>query len=151
MKKNTKIVLLLAVILLGVWGAIAYQVIEAISSNTFSETRADRLSLRGRKSSDNLNYIYREDVRDPFSIQRALQSISPKIPKVEARVDIPAPYKLSGILINAKKKIAVIEVQDGSIFFLCEGDTLRGVKLLKIKDRVVTYLYQKLQKSWTLE
>jgi hypothetical protein len=149
--KNNKILFwFLLVAVVGVWGTIAYQIV--VSMNSGGE---ENKKLTNEYQSESLpkvdKYVYNDGVRDPFVFVRSVHKDTTRkfIPKPKI-VWTPPPLKLTGIIIAGKKKTLSIEDQNGSVFFLHEGDTLSGVKILKIKDKIVSYLFMKQKSEWVL-
>jgi hypothetical protein len=152
MKENKWIVWSLGIVLLGLWGAIGYQVVEAIYGVDADEERSN-VSADGGKILEEIGvHHYRANVRDPFTFPgnapgdstRSKQTIPPAVPE-------PVPFTLSGILRDQKRKTAILETRDGSTFFLREGDTLRGVRIIKIGEQSVNYMFRKQTMVWHLE
>jgi hypothetical protein len=98
-------------------------------------------------------YEYRSDVRDPFFFGKlkprrfvhldAMRVVKPELP--------PAPFRLTGIMTRTKRNTAVLEGSGGSVYFLAEGDTISGIRILKVKAQEVTYLFRKKQLTWSLQ
>jgi hypothetical protein len=151
MKPSSKITGVLLVAVVGIWGAISYRIYDSLQSD---DSAVVGLRQPGYGGSHQLRdtYVYVDDVRDPFRYKSAARRDSVKKQGVakEKPLLVPPPYKLSGILIADKRKTALLEGADGSAFFLHEGDTLSGVKIMKISDKTVSYAYQKKKMEWIL-
>jgi hypothetical protein len=135
----------LAVVLLGIWGAVGYQVYMAAFARDTDSREANLLAAPKRSEP----YVYKADVDDPFQTT-APKAESPK----KAPVSIPwtpPPVKVTGILSGNGGMTAILESATGDISFLCEGDTTCGVKILKIRDGLVVYFYHKEKKEWTID
>ena len=143
----------LVTLALSIWGAVAYRIYDSVEG--------DGIENSGIKIPQNINkpiapnrYVYASDVRDPFRfvLPRRWEDTSghsmPQKPKV---VWSPPPFRLTGILMASKKRTAMLEGQNGAVFFLKEGDTLAGVRVLKIKEQAVKYSYTGKTSDWVLE
>ena len=150
MKTNKKLFWVLVILVLGIWGAIAYQVFVAVTeSDTDLALDAPRAMER---TQDVAGYVYKDDVRDPFHFGAPVGSGSKKnVNSPPPPVWSPPPFRLTGILMTKKKKTAMLEATDGAVYFLREGDTLQGVKVLKIQPHTVRYSYQKMNALWELD
>jgi hypothetical protein len=139
----------LASALVIVWGAIVYQIAAAVSNPGKDQGDSGTAGRIGQHSEP---YEYRTDVRDPFGLVRdpvRSDSLSHR-PAVPPFVQLP-PLKLTGIMAEGKQKTAIIEESSGMLRFVRQGDTLWGVKVLKIEPGSVKYLFQKQQMAWILE
>ena len=150
--KNKKVTWALTVLVIAIWGAIAYQVYASMAGA--DEEAQVRLSVPGSETGEQANdYVYLADVRDPFRFVVAARKDTAKKTAAAAQKPVwtPPPMKLTGILRTGKRKTVMLEGNDGSVFFLHEGDTLKGIKLLKIGDLAVSYLYQKKKDEWVMQ
>lgn len=153
MKHNRKLTRSLLVLVLLVWGCVAYRIAVSMDGADMNE----RIPLRptGAKQNRALNtYHFIEDVRDPFHYKMPTRKDTSGSKSHSARPKIvwaPPPFKLNGILYAERKRTAMLEGPNGSIYFLREGDTLGGVKVLKIKSQSVTYSFEKKTTDWVLE
>ena len=139
-------------ILLGIWGTIAYQIYSPVYS-TSDEPAPVSANIGRNKQAHDVKYIYTADVRDPFQFATPAKRDSarkPNLPVKPKQVWQPPLFKLTGILTARKKKTAMLEDPAGGVFFLHEGDTLSGVRILKIGDANVTYLFSKRRSDWLL-
>ena len=152
MKHSRKLIQVLLVLVLVVWGTIAYRIYDSINANDASDVSV-RLPSGTDASRFTQKYIYVNDVRDPFRyIVPPQRDSTKKHPATKPQIVwTPPPFKLSGILMAKKKKTAMLEGTDGSVFFLHEGDTLKGMKVLKIQDRSVEYRFTKRKELLKLE
>jgi hypothetical protein len=150
--KNRKLVRFLAGALVVIWGAIAYQVIIAIHSDNEEENNSTSLLEKDKRPEQSL-YRYDENVRDPFRFVPEVKrdTIHKSIKHAIPPVWNAPPYRLTGILTNESKRTALLEGNDGSVSFLKEGDTLAGVRILKIGDKEVIYSWQKRKATWNLQ
>ena len=152
MRHSKKLTRLLLVLLLAIWGTVLYRIYASMIGQD-----APIVSAHLPSNFDALQhssaYVYVNDVRDPFRyVVSAKRDSTMKHAAIKPQVVwTPPPYKLSGILLANKKKTVMLEGPNGAAFFLHEGDTLSGVKILKIKEKVVSYFYQKKKTEWMLE
>src|SRR5512140_927345 len=150
--KNKRLQKFLLLSVVAIWGMVALRVYGTVTSGESEETKSEaRGALHHNKRPA---FIYKADVRDPFYFPPSAPhrdsihalSLTPK------PVWMPPPLKLTGILQNkARKKTVIVENTAGTIFFLSEGDTLSGAKILKIGTSEVSYLFQKQKSQWILE
>lgn len=135
----------LGLALIGIWGAVGYQVyIAAFTSDAEGAQPLEPVSAPHSEP-----YVYKADVGDPFQ-QAIPKTATPKrIP--QALPWAPPPVKVTGILSGNGGMTAILEGSSGDISFLGEGDTTCGVKILKIRDGLVVYTYHKEKKEWTLD
>jgi hypothetical protein len=151
MKNNKTITWILVIALVGIWGAIMYQIYESISSGDGDNGENNTPAAIRTTGSSGGQFIYTNDVRDPFRSSPRIERTAPKSVKPKEPIWIPPPLKLSGIIVAKKKRTAILEGVNGSTFFLAEGDTLQGVKILKITPTSVNYLFMKKKNEWVLE
>ncbi len=149
--KNKKLTRVLAVLVIAVWGSIGYQVYVSIVQ-VYGDVAApaSRIDMSGKEMP--VPYVYASDVRDPFRYVVSARKDSTKRAVYSATLAAwtPPPMKLTGVLFADKVKTAILERSDGVVFFVHEGDTLAGVKVWKIHDRMVRYTYQKKNDEWEL-
>lgn len=150
LKSNKTFTHALMVLLFCIWGGVAYQVYDTVTRMDADESPEARNTAvrRGREP-----YQYRADVPDPFRRQMAARSAGAsqkRTVKVPQPVWAPPPITLTGILMHPRKSTAVLLGPDGSTFFAGQGDTLLGTKILKIKQGVVAYVYNKKKAEWVL-
>ena len=151
MRTNKKITWLLAILVIFIWGTVGYRLLDSIDADDSKNVVGHNPPTPAANQSLT-NYVYRNDVRDPFRIIMPSRSDSIKTRReIPKRAWVPPPIKLAGILQGKKKRTAMLEGTNGSVFFLQEGDTLGGVKILRIKDQTVTYLFLKEKKDWVLD
>ena len=146
--RHRKLTWFLALIVAGVWGSIAYQVYSSITveSKDQSVFQDKKVHMGAREA-----YAYVCNVRDPFAYVSAVRVPMKGMGSARLSEWIPPPLKLSGILRNGKSKTAVLERNDGDVFFVHEGDTLEGVRVLSIQDRVVHYVYRMRSSVWAIQ
>jgi len=154
MKTNNKaITVFLILLLLGIWGTVVYQLfIAGPSAEPGDNVKAvnDQVATRNTP----IRYEYRANVRDPFDLIVPVQKkiISKKItPAPQSPPWTPPPFKLTGIVLNDKKRTAMLESNDGSIYFLREGDSLGTLKIRSIRQSVVAYSYLNGNGVWNIE
>lgn len=139
----------LLILLFGIWGAVAWQVVDAVSRMDASPERASARTLPEKRPP----YVYKADVPDPFTGRAARADITaPSLRKKPKPLPwMPPPLALTGILTQKKKATAVLQASDGTTFFLGRGDTLRGVRILRIDPKTVSYSYSGKKAEWVLE
>ena len=148
-KKNRKTMFVLGTAVLAIWGSIAHQVVEALGGG--SEESGSEISDVPRGTPMREKYQYRDDVRDPFQFFPPARRGSARKSRPGTPLWIPPPIKLTGLVGSGKRKTAIVESPDGATFFLAEGDTMHGIKILKINMDMVTYLYKQKRAHWLLE
>ncbi len=139
----------LMILLLMIWGAVAYQVVDAVSRMDSPPEPASACAIPEKRPP----FIYKADVPDPFTGRQANADSTVRIirKKPKPLPWMPPPLALTGILTQKKKATAVLQSSDGTTFFLGRGDTLRGVRILRIDPRVVLYSYSGKKGQWVLE
>jgi hypothetical protein len=148
MKNNKRIIWFLSIVLLSVWGAIGYQIVTGIFPRNDAATLINNETGKNIKSA---KYQYAADIKDPFRFFIPSSKDSVKNSKPVLPVRIPPPFQLTGILLNRNKRTAVLEENDGSVFFLHPGDTISGVRIMKISEKDVIYTYQKKFGNWRIQ
>ncbi|MEP0823642.1 MAG: hypothetical protein HRF44_12415 [Ignavibacterium sp.] len=147
MKSNRLTVRILAVTLVTIWGAIAYQIVTAVNTG---DPEAMEVQTPVRTETPPAEaVVFDANVRNPFII--GVRPITRK--KANASLPtpwVPPPLRLVGIVIKGRERMAVLEWPEGTTHFLAEGETLNGVKLLRILDREVEYQYQNKTKTLAL-
>jgi hypothetical protein len=149
MKSNRilTLILLLAVVL--VWGSVGYRVFAALASSGGEETMEPAGDLPTGEVVE--LYHYSPDTRDPFTVNYPLRHVPRVKQPLPKEIWMPPPLRLSGIVARGNYLLALIEGVDGSVSFLQRGDTLKGVKILRVAQDSVTYSYRKKQGGWKLE
>ena len=145
MKPPKLLTRMLATALIGVWGAVGYQVYTAAfaTDSESGDAKAGAVPTRAQP------YVYRADVDDPFEVHLPLKK-KPKKPEVIIPWT-PPEVKVTGILSGKGGMTAILEGPTGEISFLGEGDTTGGVKILKIRSGLVVYSYRNQRKEWTVD
>lgn len=143
---------ILFAVALFVWGLIAYRIYKSVH-------QGDNVVERGKPefhpaTAKGVRYIYRDDVRDPFQCKMPhVRDTLAKKMNIARRTALPwspPPVKVGGVLTSRdkKKKTIVLESAGGTTYFLNEGDTLQGIRILKILDTAVSYEYQDRRSQW---
>lgn len=144
--KNKKLTWLLAVLVLGTWGTVAHQLMNVVATTSpqspYENVERGVPFVRDR-------FAYKDTLRDPF------YPVVKAVPKRDTLRKVamplaPPPFTLSGILSGGKRRTAMVEGKNGETFFLNEGDTLAGIKLLRISQNGVVYSYGKRKLEWSL-
>ncbi len=150
MKRDSKILTsFLLVLLAGVWGAVGYQIYSAASITESDDTQEFAFHTKSLDGNQG-RFVYAADARDPFLFKARVVETLKKIdkPKVAPPAWVPPPFRLTGILVNAKRKTALLEEAGGATYFLKEGDSLRGVKIVTIGRDQVVYNYLGQKREW---
>ncbi len=139
----------LMILLLMIWGAVAYQIVDAVSRMDAPPEPASALAIPEKRQP----FVYKADVPDPFTGRQAqADSTAQRMRKKPKPLPwMPPPLALTGILTQKKKATAVLQATDGTTFFLARGDTLRGVRILRIEPKIVSYSYSGKKAQWVLE
>lgn len=150
--KNNKIFLIpLLTITIAIWGFVSYNIIVGFSSSndTHLNINEDNVALPSANlydidkiSSQNLNYIKLK--RDPFKDygkRKTLGKTSNKKTIKKSRKDPPLNVSITGLIVNKKSKILVLEnLDEKKTYFLREGDTYKNLRIKKITNNSVEYL-----------
>jgi len=150
LKSNKAFVRSLMVLLLSIWGAVAYQIIDTVTRMDVDPSSSPK-NVSGRTG--RALYLYRADVPDPFARQvfgTPSGESKTKAAKTSKPVWTPPPITLAGILTHPRKATAVLLCPDGSTHFAVQGDTLLGTRILKIRQGTVAYFYNKKKAEWVL-
>lgn len=139
----------LMVLLLMIWGAVAWQVVDAVSRMDAPPEPTSARAIPEKRPP----FVYRADVPDPFTGRQAkADSTVRRIRKKPKPLPwMPPPLALTGILTQKKKATAVLQGSDGTTFFLGRWDTLLGVRILRIEPKMVSYSYSGKKALWVLE
>lgn len=152
MRNNKWVTRALGATVVIVWTLVAYRIAAPVADEEGAMGNPEQTLLThdgpGRKP-----YEYMSDVRDPFSFGKAKLQVRmrPDSMRVFKAEPPPAPFRLTGIMTRTKRNTAVLEGSGGSVHFLAEGDTLSGIRILRIKAQEVTYLFRKKQCTWSLQ
>ena len=150
MKQNKGLTVVLAVLVLAIWGTIIYRIVDAVSEGDSEEVI---IPQSGTSSSEKAGerFVYKDDVRDPFQF-RSESSRKPVAAKDTTVTPIwtEPPFKLVGIMQKERLATAVLQRDDGATFFVRKGDTLGGLKILNIDQKRVEYLYRAQKRSWNI-
>ncbi len=151
--KNKRLQKFLLLLVVAIWGMVALRVYGTVSEGT--DDQAKSASPEAGTGSRQPAFVYTADVRDPFHFApsvHARDSTRKNTTLIPKPVWTAPALKLTGILQNrARKKTAIVENSTGGVYFLSEGDTVSGAKILKIGTNEVSYLFQKQKSQWILE
>ena len=150
-QKHTKLVVwILGSLLTAVWGEVGYQLF--VKKDASPVPVANSANKSARSSSFEANYTFDSRVRDPFAYFDSVARVNRKPKPVPLIVHIwtPPPVSLEGVILGDGRKTAILGGRSGDTFFLSEGDTLEGVKILRVADREVAYRYDDKDTSWTV-
>lgn len=147
-KRNGKLLTkILAVLVLAVWGEIAYQLFAKKAPGTGDSTPVitDKVSAHtaGQK------YIFKDNVRDPFAYFKPVIQVQKKkfVPLI-VHIWTPPPVSLEGVMLGNGRRTAIIADRAGQTYFLSPGDTLDGVSILAVMDTEVSYRYDRKDTNW---
>jgi hypothetical protein len=136
-----------------VWGIIMYRIMGTMFGNSDGEIQqTERAKPQSAKAA---KYVYTDDVRDPFAFfpvarQSAAQPDKKNIPAAQPAAILP-PFKLTGIVVGTtSKRTAILERNDGSVYFVGEGDMLDGLIITSIRKESVEYFFNKKKYVWQL-
>ncbi|MGB2869555.1 MAG: hypothetical protein WBD36_13955 [Bacteroidota bacterium] len=131
-----------------VWGSIGYQVIGLVFAKENDEVGSS--VTQGKLEATREKFVYSDDVRDPFRFQPH-ERRTQKTLSLPPQVTLPPPFRLAGIVAGRQSKTAMLEDRNGSIFFLSEGDSLPGLRVVRIAEKEVSYSYLKKKGEWRIE
>ena len=95
------------------------------------------------KSETHLRMLVAErehSVKDPFFPTAGEETLEEKVevrvtPPVKAVVEVPPPMRLEGIVESGSKRVAILQIGNERGIILGEGESWRGVKLIKIGEK----------------
>ena len=147
MTRSKQLKRLLLALVLGIWSVVAYEVTETLASGAKEE-----LPQEARDTTREVRqFVYRDEVNDPFFGKSLSQDSSRSHRPAIAIAWTPPPLTLSGIMGKKGKLSALFEATTGEVSFLVEGDTLAGMKILKISSGGITYCYKNQKRTISLD
>ena len=152
-RKNTKLLTrILAVLLLVIWGEVAYQLVKS-KHQAQVVTSAAPFHGAMQTSRPQVPYVFIDDVRNPFAFFNPVPHVrkDPKVVPLIVHIWAPPPVSLEGVMLGGGKRTAILTDPRGQTYFLSQGDTLDGVRILKVNDKRVIYSYDRKDSSWTVE
>ncbi len=92
-----------------------------------------------------------ESVKDPFfplaEEEVPEEKVEVKVaPSVKAVVEVPPPMRLEGIVEAGSKKVAILQIGNEKGILLGEGESWRGVKIIKIGKKNVVVVWKNVSK-----
>lgn len=151
-KKNVSLITwVLVAALIAIWGEISLQLFFHRRAETGASMKhASNVAMHDNTMST--HYKFGTKIRDPFSRFAPVDPVQKKARKVSKTVRAwkPPAISLEGVILGDGKRTAILATRDGTTYFLADGDTLKGVKLLKVADTTVAYRYQNKDTSWVL-
>ena len=153
MKNNRTITFILIVALTSIWGIIFYKIIFGVNAGESAEIQTEFARWNNSQSH---HYEYKEDVRDPFQLvtpglkKNIIKLVIANLTRTETPW-LPPPFRLNGIVLNQKKKVAALEGNDGSMYFISEGDSINGLKIVQISEKRVEYQYSNKVNYWSID
>lgn len=151
-KKNTKLLTrLLAVLLVAIWGEVAYQLFFHKSDGSAANTPLSVTSLH-EPAREQVKYVFKDNVRDPFAYIHPTVIARQKKKPVPLIVHHWSPPLVSfeGVILGNGRRTAILTDMNGQTHFLSRGDTLAGVRILRINDKEVEYDYEKKDTIWSV-
>ncbi|MFH0736279.1 MAG: hypothetical protein V1773_16960 [bacterium] len=148
MKKNNPIITAtLAVVVILIWNIIIYQALdhffeedtEIVDFNKNGMT-GEMSSLLEKQESPQVQYIKLNN--DPFSFEEKQIVIKTStIKAVTIKPVLTLSYSIKGIIINKNEKLVIVEDKEsGSTQFVHEGNSYKGIKIVKIESTSVKIL-----------
>lgn len=143
---------ILAVLLLVIWGEVAYQLVKSRHQAQVATSAAPAYSLL-RSNNARVHYVFKDNVRNPFAFFNPVPHVrkDPKVVPLIVHIWTPPPIYLEGVMLGGGKRTAILTNGSGQTFFLAQGDTIDGVMILNVNDRRVIYSYDRKDSSWTVE
>lgn len=136
---------ILAVMAVSLWGVIGYKVYVAAHGEGNDHPETDV----GESISLHEPYTYKADVRDPFQSIPLPDSANAKR-RTAQLAWTPPPLKMTGIVGEKGLQTAILEGANGEVSFAHEGETVSGVRIIRIRSGHVVYEYMKVKKEWVL-
>lgn len=141
--KNKKVIILLVVATLAIWGTIIYKVINVINAKPSTAITTLVKPSKKEKPDDDYTISYYE--RDPFlSILKDTATIvdEPEIKEIRPLkpiINYPKP-EYCGLIKNDANTLAIIKI-DGRYHMLEKGQKDSLLKVLNVRDTVIVVLY----------
>jgi hypothetical protein len=139
-------VLLLAI--LGIWGAVALQIADAVKGEEPLIGTGSVMRRTGAIEAGGVSFL--ANLRDPFKWGSARKdTVSRQLPRRSnpAPVWQPPPMRLMG----PSGRTALIELSDGSTSFLQPHDELEGMKVLRIEAKELFFSFRGMNGSLKVE
>jgi hypothetical protein len=149
-KHSKLLVWTLGALLASVWGEVGYQL---MSKKDLAPEPAQFARDSSVSPITNTAYFtFDTKVRDPFAYFDPVARVRKKPKPVPLVVHIwtPPPVSLEGVILGDGKKTAILGGRSGDTFFLSEGDTVEGVRILRVADKEVAYRYDDKDTCWTV-
>lgn len=141
--KNKRVIIMLVLATLVIWGTIIYKVMNVISAKPSKANTSIAKPLKKEKTDEDYTISYYE--RDPFlSILTDTATFvdEPKIkdiPQLKPIINYPKP-EYCGQIKNDVNTLAIIKI-DGRYHMLEKGQKDSLLKVLNVRDTVITILY----------
>ncbi len=148
-EKHTKLIVwILGALLAAIWGEVGYQLL--FKKDSAPEPAQYTKGRSVSPVSNKAHFAFDTRVRDPFGYfnPEVIAKNRPKSIPLVVRIWTPPPVSLEGVILGDGKKTAILGGRSGDTFFLSEGDTLEGVKILRVADKEVAYRYDDKDTSW---
>ena len=153
-QSNKKVLTLLTIAVLVIWGAIGYRSVIYFFSSDNSENEIQLEHDLVKSDLDNINFElsetsieYRKLDRDPF-LYTMLKKKPDKKSLVKQRVTKTKvdtiDYRINGVIINDKSKMVILEdVTNSNTLFLREGEKYKYIIIKKVLSNSVMVLENK--------
>ena len=154
MNKNNLLVGLLIIVAVIVWGHNFYSIflgVTAPDEEVYQPETDFLVQTNGSKlpEEDQNTFVYRAKYRDPFkpAAKRATQDAkvqkSKTINRPAPKATIPFPQlRFGGVIRDGQGLLALIHLPNGDSRFLSVGDSLQGVRILKVEDKLLKCSFQ---------
>ena len=152
-RKNTKLLTrILAVLVLLIWGEVAYQLVKSKHQPHVATSAAPSYSLIHANNA-RVPYVFKDNARDPFAFFHPVIHVrrDPKVVPLIVHIWAPPPIYFEGVMLGGGKRTVILTNGSGETFFLAQGDTIDGVKIIEVNDQRVIYSYDRKDSSWTVE
>jgi hypothetical protein len=150
MNKNTKTVILLAVVVI-VWGAIGYQIYLNYHPSQGESLAATSMSFTPKQHIVKNSYSITVNYRDPFTGKKYKKPTPKKriLKKEPPKPEIIFPSIVFMGIIEGTKKTYIISINNTQEIFQL-NDTFQDITLLAANEKRITLRYQNSTKNYTL-
>lgn len=151
-RNNAKLLTrILAVLLITIWGEVAYQVVRN-RRQPHATTSAPAVYHPVNTNNKRAPCVFKDNVRDPFAYFHPVTHVrkNPKIVPLIVHIWTPPPVSLEGVMLSGGKRTAILSDRTGRTYFLSQGDTLEGVRVLDVRHSRVAYSYDKKDTCWII-
>ena len=157
-KSNKKVLALLTIAVIIIWGAIGYRSVIYFFSDDNSANEIQLENDLVKSDLDNINFNlsetsveYKKLARDPFLYTMPKNKPAKKslVQKAAAKTKIDTiDYRINGVIINDRSKMVILEdITNNSTLFLREGEKYKYIVIKKILNNSVLVLENKKRKE----